>query len=102
MCILNGLTSKYIYISNNETVVSQGPNPSVLWDGPGMSDPETLGEGTLGTRTRSSGTRSGSVPPSLLLVITNIVGTARNQSLKLPFLLGTGLGVQWEKGSNRV
>ena len=59
-----------------------------------MSDPETLGDGALGTRTRSPGTRSGRVPPSLLLVITNIVGTARIQSPKLPFLLGTGLGVQ--------
>ena len=36
------------------------------------------------------------------LEITNIVGTATNQSLKLTFLRGTGLGVQWEKESNRV
>ena len=74
--------------------MSQGPNPSVLWDSPGMSDLDTLGEGALVTRTRSPGTRSCSMPPSLLLVITNIVGTARNQFLKLPFLLGTGFGVQ--------
>jgi hypothetical protein len=94
MCILNCLILKYTHITVNETVLSQEPNHSILWDSPGISDPQTLWEGALGTRTRSPDTRSGSVPPSPLQVITNIVGTARNQSLKLPFLLGTGLGVQ--------
>jgi len=73
--------------------MSQGPNPSVLWGNPGMSDSETLGEGALGTRARSPGIQSGRMPQSLLLVITNIVGTARNQCLKLPFLLDKGIGV---------
>ena len=40
-----------------------------------------ISEGVLCTRTRAPENRSGSVPPSLLWLITNIVGTARDQSL---------------------
>jgi len=45
------------------------------------------------TRTRSPGTRSGSVTPSVVWVITNIVGRARDQSLKITLL--TRLGAEW-------
>jgi len=40
-------------------------------------------------------TWSGSVPPSLVCIIMNIAGTVRDQSLKLPFLRGSGHETQW-------
>jgi len=55
-----------------------------------------------GSRTRSPETWSGSVLPSLACIITNIAGTARHQSRKLLFLLGSGHWFQRKNGSNCV
>jgi hypothetical protein len=72
-----------------DIVVSQGLTPSVLWARPG-----TLGLAMLWRGIRYSNSESTSMPPSLVWVITNILGTVRDQALKLPLVLGTGLGVQ--------
>ena len=50
------------------TVVSQGPNPSVLWASPGTSDPTTLWKENRVLDLGGPETRSASVPPSLLWV----------------------------------
>jgi hypothetical protein len=52
--------------------------------------PCDTGGGESSAWTQSLGTWSSSVPPSLIWVITNIVGTARNQSLTFAFLTRFG------------
>jgi hypothetical protein len=50
--------------------------------------------GVSGTQTQSPGFLSSSIPPYLICVIMNIAGIVTDHSLKLPFLLGLGHGVQ--------
>ena len=79
-------------------VVPHRPKLSVLWASPGTtSDPATLWEGNWVLWTSRPETRSRSMTPSLICIMTNIVGNVRGQFLKLPCLLGSCHGIQGVK-----
>jgi len=77
--------------------VSQRSKLSVLWASPGTADNCAIVGEESGSRIRSSRTRSPSVPPPLVCIVTKNAGRARDKSPELPFLLDSGYGINERK-----